>query len=124
MAAIAAEALLWCVVNGSLSLNDVEIERRPYHRNCGCALHKLKGEPPTACSRHKNMSFPKRELSGNFSGKKEKRMAAIAAEALLWCVVNGSLSLNDVEIERRPYHRNCGCALHKLKGAPDCLLSS
>ncbi|KAK3435724.1 hypothetical protein EUGRSUZ_C00430, partial [Eucalyptus grandis] len=58
---------LRCVVEGSLSVNDVEIERRPYHRNYGCALHKLKGERPTVCSHHNNVSFPKRELSSNCS---------------------------------------------------------
>ncbi|KAI6703291.1 hypothetical protein NL676_012427 [Syzygium grande] len=67
MATIAAETMLQCVVDGSLSMNDVEIERRPYHRNCGCALHKLKGDCPSACSHHKNMSFPKRELFSNCS---------------------------------------------------------
>ncbi|KAL3744276.1 hypothetical protein ACJRO7_013521 [Eucalyptus globulus] len=67
MATIAAEMMLRYVIDGSLSMNDVEIERRPYHRNCGCALHKLKDDHPTACSHHKNMSFPKRELSGNCS---------------------------------------------------------
>ncbi|XP_048134033.1 uncharacterized protein LOC125314841 [Rhodamnia argentea] len=67
MATVAAETVLWCVVDGSLSMNDVEIKRRPYHRNCGCAFHKLKGNRPTACSHHENMSFPKRELSGNCS---------------------------------------------------------
>ncbi|KAI6703292.1 hypothetical protein NL676_012428 [Syzygium grande] len=67
MATIAAETMLRCVVEGSLSVNDVEIERRPYHRNCGCALHKLKGDWPTACSHHKNVSLPRRELTSNCS---------------------------------------------------------
>ncbi|RXH74318.1 hypothetical protein DVH24_029039 [Malus domestica] len=28
-----------CVFEGSLSMQDTEIERRPYHKNCSCALH-------------------------------------------------------------------------------------
>ncbi|KAI6682376.1 hypothetical protein NL676_036257 [Syzygium grande] len=67
MATIAAETMLRCVYDGSLSLNDVEIERRPYHRNCGCALHKLKGSRSTACPHHNNISFPRKELLTNCS---------------------------------------------------------
>ncbi|KAJ0089998.1 hypothetical protein Patl1_14826 [Pistacia atlantica] len=39
-------AMLRFATDCSLSLNDVDIERRPYHKNCGCALHKLKGVSP------------------------------------------------------------------------------
>ncbi|KAL3744281.1 hypothetical protein ACJRO7_013526 [Eucalyptus globulus] len=67
MATIAAEIMLRFILDGSLSVDDVEIERRPYHRNCGCALHNLKGDRLTACSHHNNMSFPKRDLSSNCS---------------------------------------------------------
>ncbi|KAK3435726.1 hypothetical protein EUGRSUZ_C00432 [Eucalyptus grandis] len=65
MATIATEMMLRCVFAGSLLVNDVEIERRPYHRNCGCALHKLKGSHLTACSHHNNISFPWKNLSTN-----------------------------------------------------------
>ncbi|KAF7849455.1 hypothetical protein BT93_L0765 [Corymbia citriodora subsp. variegata] len=67
MATTAAETMLRCVFDGSLLINDVEIERRPYHRNCGCALHKLKGSHSTACSHHNRISFPRKELSANCS---------------------------------------------------------
>ncbi|XP_048134034.1 uncharacterized protein LOC125314842 [Rhodamnia argentea] len=63
MATIAAETMLRCVFDGSLLVNDVEIERRPYHRHCSCALHKLKGSRSTACPNHNNISFPWKELS-------------------------------------------------------------
>ncbi|OMO52285.1 hypothetical protein CCACVL1_29279 [Corchorus capsularis] len=43
-------------------------------------------------------------------------MANWAAEMTLGCVYEGSIVMEDSLIERRPYHRNCGCALHKLKG--------
>ncbi|KAL6221592.1 hypothetical protein ACLB2K_004988 [Fragaria x ananassa] len=29
----------------------------------------------------------------------------------------GSLSIRDTGIERRPYHKNCNCALHKSNAA-------
>ncbi|MBA0779183.1 hypothetical protein Gotri_003457 [Gossypium trilobum] len=28
-----------CVFQGSISMQDCLMERRPYHRNCQCALH-------------------------------------------------------------------------------------
>ncbi|KAI6682375.1 hypothetical protein NL676_036256 [Syzygium grande] len=67
MATIAAETMLWCVFDGSLLVNDVETERRPYHCSCGCALHKLKGSCLTACPHHNNISFQQKELSTNYS---------------------------------------------------------
>ncbi|OMO80433.1 hypothetical protein COLO4_24095 [Corchorus olitorius] len=60
MATGAAEMILRCVYEGSIVMQDSLIERRPYHRNCGCALHKLKGVCSSACSRPRNLSFPKK----------------------------------------------------------------
>ncbi|KAM7477188.1 hypothetical protein LguiB_024431 [Lonicera macranthoides] len=40
-------------------MHDVEIERRPYHRNCSCALHK-KDPFSGICSQHGKISFPKK----------------------------------------------------------------
>lgn len=57
----AAAMMLQCVTDGTLSMHDIEIERRPYHRNCGCALHKLKGDCANTCSQHKNISYPKKQ---------------------------------------------------------------
>ncbi|KAI3701557.1 hypothetical protein L6452_26734 [Arctium lappa] len=42
---------------GCIAYGDVEITRRPYHRNCSCALHKMHGK----CSHVSlvtNVSFP------------------------------------------------------------------
>ncbi|KAJ9688864.1 hypothetical protein PVL29_014487 [Vitis rotundifolia] len=61
MAAGAAEAILWCVFDASISMSDMEIERRPYHRNCSCAMHKLKGVCSNACSQQKNISYSKKK---------------------------------------------------------------
>ncbi|KAI6682379.1 uncharacterized protein LOC115677447 [Syzygium oleosum] len=46
-------------------------------------------------------------------------MAAGAAECLLRCVYEGCIPGCDSGVERRPYHRNCGCALHK-KSRSNC----
>ncbi|XVE98481.1 hypothetical protein REPUB_Repub03eG0110200 [Reevesia pubescens] len=63
MASGAAKLMLRCGLElGSLSMYDIEVERRPYHRNCGCALHNLKGVCSSACSRTvSNISFPKKQ---------------------------------------------------------------
>ncbi|CAA3016317.1 Hypothetical predicted protein [Olea europaea subsp. europaea] len=45
------------------------------------------------------------------------RVATGAADMMFRCVFEGSLSMCDMDIERRPYHRNCTCALHKQKSS-------
>ncbi|XVE98487.1 hypothetical protein REPUB_Repub03eG0110800 [Reevesia pubescens] len=61
MATGAAEMMFRCVFEGSIVMQDSLIERRPYHRNCNCALHKLKGTCSSACSSTRNISFPKKQ---------------------------------------------------------------
>ncbi|OMO52295.1 hypothetical protein CCACVL1_29278 [Corchorus capsularis] len=61
MATGAAEMIFQGIFEGSIVMQDSLIERRPYHRNCGCALHKLKGDCSSACSRTGNLSFPKKQ---------------------------------------------------------------
>ncbi|KAL3824574.1 hypothetical protein ACJIZ3_020603 [Penstemon smallii] len=56
-----------CVFDGSLSMCDMNIERRPYHRNCKCAMHELKGKCSHAGSQPRNISFKKKEFSNNCS---------------------------------------------------------
>ncbi|KAK2966539.1 hypothetical protein RJ640_002999, partial [Escallonia rubra] len=57
----AIDILLWYVFDGSLSMYDMEIDRRPYHRNCNCALHKLKRAYPDAFGAHRSISFLKKK---------------------------------------------------------------
>ncbi|GMJ15637.1 hypothetical protein HRI_005232900 [Hibiscus trionum] len=60
--AAAAETMLRCVLEGSLLMQEMEVERRPYHRNCSCALHGLKASVcSSACSRTRKISFTKRK---------------------------------------------------------------
>lgn len=64
MATITAEMMLRYVFDGSLSMNDFEIERRPYHRDCKCALHKSKGSERSSCcpGNSRISNFPKKDL--------------------------------------------------------------
>ncbi|KAL6226193.1 hypothetical protein ACLB2K_000156 [Fragaria x ananassa] len=57
----ASGMMFQCVFEGSLSMRDIEIERRPYHKNCNCALHKSKrGACSNVCPQQSNLSFPKK----------------------------------------------------------------
>ncbi|KAE8730772.1 Peptidyl-prolyl cis-trans isomerase CYP28 [Hibiscus syriacus] len=68
MAAGAAQMMLQCVAGGSILTQDGSIERRPYHRNCECAMHKLKGVCSSTCgSWTNNISFPKKQAWGGGS---------------------------------------------------------
>ena len=68
MASKAAEMMLRCVFEGSISMHDMEKERRPYHRNCSCALHSLKGVCSNiSCPHERELSFPKKQAWRNCS---------------------------------------------------------
>ena len=62
-----AKMMLQCVFGGSISIHDMEIERRPYHRYCNCALHNLKDGSPNSCSHQRNISFPKKQSQAKCS---------------------------------------------------------
>ncbi|KAL6973963.1 hypothetical protein U1Q18_028147 [Sarracenia purpurea var. burkii] len=53
----AGDGLLRGVFEGCISGGDTGIQRRPYHRNCGCALHDSRGHCPHA-SRCSHVSYP------------------------------------------------------------------
>ncbi|KAJ0029789.1 hypothetical protein Pint_14693 [Pistacia integerrima] len=82
MATIATEMMLRCATDCSLSLNDFNIERRPYHKNCGCALHKLKGVCSNDCSKQNNISFAKKKSWPDSLSSLRIREDAIANGAL------------------------------------------
>ncbi|KAK1403475.1 Cyclophilin-like peptidyl-prolyl cis-trans isomerase family protein [Heracleum sosnowskyi] len=54
------------IYDSSLSMSDTDIERRPYHRNCSCALHMPKAAP-AACFQHGYVAFPKKQSWSNCS---------------------------------------------------------
>ncbi|BAT79873.1 uncharacterized protein LOC124828490 [Vigna umbellata] len=42
--------------------------------------------------------------------------SSAAADGLFRPIYEGSISAYDNDVERRPYHRNCSCALHSKSG--------
>ncbi|XVF88225.1 hypothetical protein PTKIN_Ptkin19aG0033000 [Pterospermum kingtungense] len=57
----AADGLFRSIYEGCISGSDIGIERRPYHRNCRCALHdRSRGNCPHAFPKTKNVSYPMR----------------------------------------------------------------
>ncbi|KAK9163159.1 hypothetical protein Syun_004061 [Stephania yunnanensis] len=78
-----AELCLQSVYEGCISVQDMEVERRPYHRNCGCALHRQGW-----CSQKgkKVVSYPIKRSSSNgclsISSSKKHRLE--------YCYVNDS----------------------------------
>ncbi|KAG6740924.1 hypothetical protein POTOM_056395 [Populus tomentosa] len=71
MAAGSADGFFRHVYDGCLSGGDMGIDRRPYHRNCRCALHKSKENCPHALPRWKSTSTPshQRRLSHDLEDK-------------------------------------------------------
>ncbi|KAF5180033.1 hypothetical protein FRX31_030377 [Thalictrum thalictroides] len=57
-----AGALLHCVYDGSISMFDMEIERRPYHKNCTCALHKSNKNCSNLCPQRRKTSVLIKQL--------------------------------------------------------------
>ncbi|CAF1701470.1 hypothetical protein Bca4012_002697 [Brassica carinata] len=59
---MAADGIFRCIFEGCISGLDSGIERRPYHKNCDCALHgKSKNQRRKSCRRHgssESISFP------------------------------------------------------------------
>uniref|UniRef100_A0A0A0LWK0 Uncharacterized protein n=1 Tax=Cucumis sativus TaxID=3659 RepID=A0A0A0LWK0_CUCSA len=54
-----ADALLRCVYYGCIVSPDAEIDRRPYHKNCSCALHDRDNKRCShSMSKHKSVSYP------------------------------------------------------------------
>lgn len=51
------DGLLRGLFEGCISGGDMGIQRRPYHKNCGCALHKSRGHCSHQ-SRYNNVSYP------------------------------------------------------------------
>ncbi|KAG6770216.1 hypothetical protein POTOM_025891 [Populus tomentosa] len=57
----ASDIMFRCVFDGSISMDSMEIERRPYHRNCNCALHRSKAGSSTSFPQPRNILFPEKQ---------------------------------------------------------------
>ncbi|KAK1292015.1 hypothetical protein QJS10_CPB17g00256 [Acorus calamus] len=65
-----AVGLIQCVFVGCLAIFNVEIKRRPYHRNCHCALHGSSGRASKVCMHEEKISYPIRRdrcMSGSLN---------------------------------------------------------
>ncbi|XP_051131221.1 uncharacterized protein LOC127251533 [Andrographis paniculata] len=56
----AGEGLIRGLLEGCISAGDMGIERRPYHKNCKCALHKDRRSRCAHSAAHKSISYPMR----------------------------------------------------------------
>lgn len=59
-AAAPGDGVFRCVFDGSIAGCDTGIERRPYHRNCSCALHKSRNNCSHGWQKSKVVSYPMR----------------------------------------------------------------
>lgn len=83
----AGDGILRGFFEGCISGHDMGIQRRPYHRNCSCALHKSRGICGHS-SKYNNVSYPIRRAwsegclslmaSGNSSPNSSSPAAAAA----------------------------------------------
>ncbi|KAG7942666.1 hypothetical protein I3843_16G115700 [Carya illinoinensis] len=93
----AAEGIFRCLYESCISSCDTWIERRPYHRNCTCALHKPRSGSSHVVSnnmcRSKNVSYPMRRswsegslalhaaASSNYSSPSSSSLLVVGAAA-------------------------------------------
>ncbi|KAJ1385895.1 hypothetical protein SESBI_41299 [Sesbania bispinosa] len=56
----AADGAFWSMYEGCISGYDNCVERRPYHRNCGCALHNKSPNSTHNLPRCNSVSYPMR----------------------------------------------------------------
>ncbi|KAK1420952.1 hypothetical protein QVD17_22941 [Tagetes erecta] len=56
----AGDSIFGNVFGGCISSDDIGIQRRPYHRNCSCALHKSGEQHHCSHSLPPKVSFPVR----------------------------------------------------------------
>ncbi|EHA8591981.1 hypothetical protein COCNU_contig69151249G000010 [Cocos nucifera] len=87
MAAEAAHVMLQSVFDGCIAFFDNEIQRRPYHRNCSCALHRSSGLPKDLPCNAK-VSYPLQRRSWGGSVASSRRSAGGSTDGEGFRVVN------------------------------------
>ncbi|KAK1275640.1 hypothetical protein QJS04_geneDACA003780 [Acorus gramineus] len=55
-----SDGLFRRILEGCIAASDTDIARRPYHRNCSCALHGLQGCSKASAPHNARLSFPMR----------------------------------------------------------------
>ncbi|KAK4746555.1 hypothetical protein SAY87_025592 [Trapa incisa] len=105
MATGAADGFLRC---GCMSSFDCVIERRPYHKNCGCALHEKKNDAGSGKSRA--VSYPIRRTwsEGSLALMAGAQMSPVTSPVVAQMLIKGLMRRpgscssfpNDLEEER------------------------
>ncbi|KAG2665191.1 hypothetical protein I3760_16G118500 [Carya illinoinensis] len=73
----AAEGIFRCLYESCISSCDTWIERRPYHRNCTCALHK----PRSGSSHVVSNNMCRKKSSSNYSSPSSSSLLVVGAAA-------------------------------------------
>ncbi|XP_022867076.1 uncharacterized protein LOC111386829 [Olea europaea var. sylvestris] len=92
MATGAAALMFHHVFDGSLSMYDMDIERRPYHRNCTCALHKQKATCSNAVS-HASTVSSRSSYVADSSVRSSECVKSIGAGLILFSVFKSSSNI-------------------------------
>ncbi|PKA48295.1 hypothetical protein AXF42_Ash020730 [Apostasia shenzhenica] len=88
----------------SIPAFDGEIRRRPYHRNCGCALHRSRVVPADApCPTSSTVSYPIRRRSSSWhcltsSSSSSNLSGAASADASPRVSLDGNATAGDAAI--------------------------
>ncbi|KAG1326625.1 putative ovule protein [Cocos nucifera] len=114
--AAGAASFLRCVFAGCIAASDLEIRRRPYHRNCGCALHDPRGcSKLSTCNR---ISYPVRRSRGRSSvglvlGTNSARSSPSPSPANTFNLLHGRLAGQRTTVEGLPQERHAWCEATK-----------
>ncbi|XP_047339631.1 uncharacterized protein LOC124943118 [Impatiens glandulifera] len=100
---VARDGLIRGFFDACISGADAGIQRRPYHKNCSCALHKSRGQCSHSTSRN-NVSYPIRRTwsEGSFT------LMAASSSAAAYVSPGSSPATNSIadvagKTERRIY---------------------
>ncbi|XP_048335759.1 uncharacterized protein LOC125423919 [Ziziphus jujuba] len=107
-AAAPGDGVFRCVFDGSIAGCDTGIERRPYHRNCSCALHKSRNHCSHGWQKSKNVSYPMRRAwsEGCLSLVASPNSSPSSSPAMVGksCTNNHQLGLCEEEEEEEDHH--------------------
>lgn len=104
----AADGVFWSVYEGCISGYDNCIERRPYHRNCGCALHKKQPKNRThKLPRCNNVSYPMKRACSEGSLVLAAAAASLNSSSSTLSRGKSQQSLLNLEEEKKNNHDKC-----------------
>ncbi|CAD5171912.1 unnamed protein product [Musa acuminata subsp. malaccensis] len=96
--AAGAEGWIRCVLDGCISAFDSEIRRRPYHRNCSCALHKFR------CSSRHDPCHAKISYPISLSSERLRITMPSSSSSSSSCFTKAASDHGRGKIEEEPWH--------------------